>query len=185
MTLIVAVRHETGVVLGADSITHEGERLLVRAVPKLWLASPHIAVGTAGACRFTDVFRLVKWPSLSGLGTEAVAASLSRDIVPQLRDPSLDVEKRNGWAVVAVDADLFYIGCDLSVTALDEQYTALGSAEMAALGALYAMGKYAPTINARERVISALEAGRAHISGILPPWVVVDTRIPDAKTAEG
>lgn len=178
MTIIVAVRDHGGIMLGADNDATDGDRFMRRAVPKLWSVTPHIAVGTSGLARLTDVLRCAAWPQLTGLSTLEVANEISRHFVPMLRQ-EFDAQDNNRriWALIAVESTLVQLSADLSVVALDAEYWSLGSGELVAMGALAAMKRLNPNLPTRQRADFALDACATHIAGIRPPWVFAETTV--------
>lgn len=176
MTIIAAVRTETGVIMGADNLTHHGDLLMRRAVPKLWAVTPNIAVGCAGETRLIEVLRSAVWPQVAGLSTLEANMELHRHIVPAIKAEFPDKE-RDFNAIIAANGALFSLASDLSIVALEEPYWAIGHAKYAAMGALHATHRLAPTMPARERILVALAASADHVSGIRPPWVFAETTI--------
>lgn len=152
--------------------------MMPRAVPKLWNVTPHVAVGTSGRARLTDVMRCAAWPQLTGLSTVEVVNELARHFGPILRSEfELDGNSRRVWALIAVEEKIIEMSGDLSMIALDTAYWALGSGELVAMGALAAMHKLNPLMSARDRITCALETCAEHLSAIRPPWVFAETSI--------
>jgi ATP-dependent protease HslVU (ClpYQ) peptidase subunit len=134
-----------------------------------------MAIGTAGSCRMGDSARAAHWPALDDIAADDRALTLGnawREIVDNHGD-----RDRHVWALIAHDRDIYYAGNDGSVICLDASYTALGSGELVALGALWAFER-AGAFTPWERVTKAIEAAAEHVAAIRPPFVVVETRAP-------
>lgn len=179
MTIIVAQKTETGVMLGADNGMTEGPRIFRRANPKLVTIAeargePRIAVGTAGLVRLGDAVRTMSWPRAADCSLKKLG-EMFRGL---LKDEPNDTPF---WALVAVDREIFYVGMGGSVTCVDAPYCALGSAEFVALGVLYLWNFDIHDMSAeraKNGLQHALKACAEHVEGIRPPWTFVETKAP-------
>lgn len=183
MTCIVAIKTKTGVLMGADSSSVDGQRLIRRANPKLWNVSPRMAIGTAGNCRGGDLVRTAIWPTLADADdAESTLPRLFRDCWKD------EIGNRSTWALVAFDREIFYVGSDASVIRVDAAYSALGSGELPALGALFCFeqvdrmeGRSNEPLraeDARVRAVVALIAACEHVEGLRDPYVFAETIAP-------
>lgn len=193
MTIIIAQKTTTGVLLAADNHSHDGTRRTLMATPKLVQVSPRVAYGTSGHTRLANILRgKLDFPvpddydeKSKGLVFdiyESKLAAFFRNIVKG-EFPELTM-----WAIVAVDDVIFDVGPDGGLIRVADSFTATGSAELVALGALHALAtsKSLPMHSihhfdpefAKESALQALEACAAFIDSIRPPWSFVETKKP-------
>jgi 20S proteasome alpha/beta subunit len=186
MTCIVAQKTTTGVLLAAETTFSDGPRLLRRATPKLWNVTPRIAIGTAGSCRCGDLLRgFDKWPE-PGVGPDEFGLALGRSLRELLKE---EIKNHNVWALVAMDREIYYVGSDGSVSRQDAAYSALGSGELVALGALFVLERVrrtehgpgalpTPTHETKACLITALGAACEHVEGLRGPYTFAETIAP-------
>jgi ATP-dependent protease HslVU (ClpYQ) peptidase subunit len=190
MTLIAAVRHSTGAVIGADSMMTDVNRLLMRSndVPKIITISEHIVMGTAGSARFNSVlrsFELALWEHFEDMAPSRVIQEFTTRIVRRISDAIPDRTER-GSALLVIGHDFYVLDSELGISHLAGEYATLGSGEDFAAGALH--GPLSRTlindVHTDERVHAckglvtiALEAALAHCYTIRPPWVFAETRV--------
>jgi 20S proteasome alpha/beta subunit len=191
MTIILAQKTTTGVLMAADCLMVEEPRLFRRANQKLVQVAPRIAVGTAGLARLGNAVRLSSfWETTIARhelyeGPNQTEATLFRMFSDLLKDESKDAPF---WAIVAVDREIFYVGINGSVTREAASYSALGSGELVALGAMFVLrmlreqtkgGAALPTTEeAADELKTALCATVEHVQAIRPPWVFAETVAP-------
>lgn len=186
MTIIIAQKTTTGVLLAADNHSSDGQRRTLKATPKLVQVSPRIAYGTSGHTRLANVLRdnLDKFPLIFDPDYDEYEIRLARFFREILKD---EYPESKMWALVAVDDVIFDIGPDGGLIRVTDPFTATGEAELVALGALVAqriISKTAGVPNipdskpAHVIVGIALEACAAFIDSIRPPWTFVETKKP-------
>lgn len=187
MTIIVAQKTTTGVLMAADCSMVEEPRIFRRADQKLVSITPRIAVGTAGVARLGNAVRLSSfWEGMVAQHPlydkpEEVTADLFKLFRGLLKNEPADTPF---WAIVAVDSGIYYVGINGSVTPVGDAYCALGSAEFVALGALHVQHMQDQCMlpesftEARERLLYALDACGEHVQAIRPPWTFVETKAP-------
>lgn len=177
MTTIVAIRHERGVLMGADSCTTDSPRGINYGISKICQPNPHIATAASGSVRFANISGLVKWPEgIERMTVLDATHAMAKDVIPQLVD--LHGKDTKGWLIVAIGNNLYHIDADFSVTPVNEPYTTGGNGENVALGCLWMSAKQ-PDMSSRARVIAALEAAAHHTVNTRPPWTFAETTIPD------
>lgn len=190
MTIIIAQKTTTGVLLAADNHSHDGTRRTLMATPKLVQVSPRVAYGTSGHTRLANILRgKLDFPvpddydeKSKGLVLdiyESKLAAFFRNIVKG------EYPESKMWALVAVDDVIFDVGPDGGLIRVADSFTATGSAELVALGALHALGATGQITDAlcnrdiaEMMMTKALNACAAFIDSIRPPWTFVETKKP-------
>lgn len=184
MTVIVAVRDQAGVVIGADSRTSHGwYGASSHALPKIIAhrsAGRSVFIGPAGNVRFSNILRYATLPDdLSPSRDEHQWAVTS--LVPALRAASAAAgwtEKKNdredhaGDLLLVIGTRIFNLDCDWAVWEPATPFAAAGSGSDIALGALDAMHRLTPELPGEAMALAALEAACAHNSGCAPPLIV-------------
>lgn len=200
MTIIIAQKTTTGVLLAADNNSHDGVRRSLRATPKLVQVSPRVAYGTSGHTRVANILRgqLDRFPKPTWTATTPERESIDeyeirigrffRELIKEGGYPESKM-----WALVAVDDHIFDVGPDGGVIRVADPFTAGGEAELVALGALHAHAtsesltmtrivSFDPEY-ARIAANRALNACAAFIDSISPPWSFVETTKPIESNA--
>jgi len=181
MSLIIAVKQQSGVLLCSDNVMHEGSdgaRMLRLSVPKLWNVSERVAVGMVGAARMRNVLRTIDWGEIvsradSFAPADEIERAITSAVVPAARE---ELRDEKAWALFAVGRELFQLSADGSVVALAEPYWTLGCAELVALGALHAYRLIGPSaFDACRAAETAMDAAAQYMSAIVPPWVWAET----------
>ena len=190
MTIIIAQKTTTGVLLAADNHSHDGQRRTLKATPKLVQISPRVAYGTSGHTRLANILRdkldfpvpddyVEKSKEMVLDIYECKLAAFFREIVKG------EYPESKMWALIAVDDVIFDIGPDGGTIRVADPFTATGEAELVALGALHALdaaGAMTTAFCNREiaemMMTKALNACAAFIDSIRPPWTFVETKKP-------
>lgn len=184
MTIICAQKTTTGVLLGADNTSSDGNKLIRRATPKLCQVSSRIAFGTSGHVRLFDALRLsvANGDFPKGQPHESIdeiESEFGKFFRAFLKDEFRASEKGKLWAVVAVDDCIFDVGMDGAVVRVDGRFMATGSGELVALGALYVLNRRntkIPTNDvAKVWLQESMEACAEFSESIRPPWSFVST----------
>jgi 20S proteasome alpha/beta subunit len=180
MTIIVAQKTATGVLMGADCVSTEGSRVFRRGTPKLMNITPRLAVGVAGKSRIGEfVIGSREWPARGERTPGEYRTALADFFEGLLRSEEKDAAF---WAIVASFRDIYYVTAPGCVLLIDAPYCALGSAELVALGALYVWNLDRPEMSettAKNGLAHAMDACAEHIDSIRPPWLFVKTTAPD------
>lgn len=198
MTIIIAQKTTTGVLMGADNTMTAGSILVRRATPKLVSLGPRVVVELAGLVRLNDIVRhdvmstipqyppkkhepgsAFPYPADAKVG-DGYDRALGEYFRALMKDEPADV---SFYALVACDREIFRCGPKGGVTRVLSAYDAIGIADTVALGSLYALSKdkHLPTIAPTYAMVTtSLEACAEHIECIRPPWVFAETRAPDA-----
>lgn len=184
MTIICAQKTTTGVLLGADNSSSDGNKLLRRSTPKLCQVSPNIAFGTSGHVRLFDMLRdsvaKASFPMKMACDSiDDVEAELGRFFRAFLKDEFRANEKGKLWTLIAVDDQIFDVGMDGAIVRIDGRFMATGSAEHIALGALYIFDRARADLPneeaAKERIQMAMEACAEFGECIRSPWSFAST----------
>lgn len=185
MTVIVAVRDEAGVVIGADSQTMFGWEPSTGAQAKVTLrraaSGRQIYIGVSGAVRLADIVRYVSLPD--GLGDRGLDDHewMVTSLVPAMRAASSaagftekekDREAHGGCMLVVTGGRIFSVGSDWSVFEPRGNYWAIGSGEAIATGTLHALSSFVPLMEADQLVRAALEAACAHSASCGAPFLI-------------
>lgn len=194
MTCIVGIRHDSGVLLGGDSVgCDSGGNAQMRRDPKVFLLNRHVAIGYTSSFRMGQLLRFnLQLPAI----VDAVGDKVTTDefewavkqFIPACRTALKDGgyarsesgEDRGGFFLLAVRSRLFEIASDFQVGEPTPHYVSTGSGEQYAMGALHAlMTPNAPLLNAkraRELATKALEASVYHSAYVRPPFEFVETQ---------
>lgn len=146
MTVIVAARTETGVVMAADSQTSAGWEKIRADRTKLWIAGEQYVVGAAGNVRAAQVVKhFTAWPRFRPDEDTDLEAFLVKRLVPALRAAVKDhgiVEVDSGAETIPVT---LLIAWDRHIAEVSGDYCslmpragryAIGSGSSEALGSL-------------------------------------------------
>ncbi|MFG2943186.1 hypothetical protein [Streptomyces sp. NPDC048282] len=177
MTVIVGLVHRKRVHLAGDSAGSSGSQLTIRRDPKVFTNGPY-------ALGFTTSFRMGQ---LLHHAFEAPhpEGDLGRFMATTFIDAVRTCLKEGGWArkdseqeragvfLVGVHGRLFEIYDDYQVGEPDGGYTAVGSGDELALGALHATAHL--DLKPRERLTAALRAADHHCAYVSAPYTYVKT----------
>lgn len=184
MTIIIAQKTTTGVLLAADNHSHDGQRRTLKATPKLVQISPRVAYGTSGHTRLANILldNLDRFPLIFEPNYEEYEIRLARFFREIVKG---EYPESKMWALVAVDDVIFDIGPDGGLIRVANPFTATGEAELVALGALHALGATGQITDAlcnrdiaEMMMTKALNACAAFIDSIRPPWTFMETKKP-------
>ncbi|MFG3296187.1 hypothetical protein ACGF3G_46335 [Streptomyces sp. NPDC048179] len=177
MTVIVGLVHRKRVHLGGDSAGSSGSQLTIRRDPKVFTNGPY-------ALGFTTSFRMGQ---LLHHAFEAPhpEGDLARFMATTFINAVRTCLKEGGWArkdseqeqagtfLVGVRGRLFEIYSDYQVGEPVGGYTAVGSGDDLALGALHATAHLG--LKPRERLTAALRAADHHCAYVSAPYAYVKT----------
>ena len=180
MTVIVAARTATGVVMAADSQTTAGWEKIQADRTKLWVAGQYL-IGASGDVRTAQVIRHhMTWPKYRPDEHGDLEAFMVKEIVPAMRravDGAGVVESKNGYETVPVS---LLVAWGDNIAEISGNYCALmpvsgryaiGSGYAEALGSLGTDGPWR-----RADVIRAAHRSTITAHGCDGPIVVGDTR---------
>jgi ATP-dependent protease HslVU (ClpYQ) peptidase subunit len=175
MTAIVAIKDETGVHLGADSLVTCAYTASEKVEPKICRVG-ELLVGCAGDCRAADVFSGMVLPSRVEGETDYqyLTGRFVGTLQTVLEKGGCLREVRGGsyrWdcqILVALRGNLFSIGIGFAVCERPA-FTAIGSGKEVALGSLHTTGLY--DIPTRERLRLALRAAADQTPYVSAPFV--------------
>lgn len=186
MTVIVAVRDEQGVVVGADTRTMFGWEAATGRQEKVtaWRAASGrvLYLGASGAVRLANVARFLELPEGLGDGGTDDHAWMVKSLVPALRAASSEAgftekekdREAHGGALLAVTGGrVFSVGSDWSVFEPVDPYWTIGSGAAIASGALHAILSVAPGLSAEHAARAALEAACAHSASCGAPFQIL------------
>ncbi|MFG2968147.1 MULTISPECIES: hypothetical protein [unclassified Streptomyces] len=177
MTVIVGLVHRKRVHLAGDSAGSSGSQLTIRRDPKVFTNGPY-------ALGFTTSFRMGQ---LLQHAFEAPhpEGDLARFMATTFINAVRTCLKEGGWArkdseqeqagtfLVGVHGRLFEIYDDYQVGEPVGGYTAVGSGDDLALGALHATAHLG--LKPRERLTAALRAADHHCAYVSAPYAYVKT----------
>lgn len=191
MTIICAQKTKTGVVLGADNNTSDGNKLIRRAVPKLTRVSDRVVFGSSGHVRLADMLRdevlSNRFPTpirSNPIDIVGVERELGRFFRSFLKEEFRASEKGKLWTIVAVDDQIFDVGQDGAVIRIDGTFLATGNVEQLAIGALYVLNRAyrneLPTEEEAKALLQiAMESCAEFGECIRPPWTFMSTKRPE------
>lgn len=186
MTCVAGVKTATGVLLAGDSrgTNDDAGSQATFTAPKVFRLTSEIAVGYCGSFRMGQL--LEHHVTTTALRGDEASWAIT-ELVPTIRE----VLKTHGYTTVenneetagsfllAVRGRLFEVHSDFAVLERDDAYTAIGSGQMVALGAMHAL--WEPKIGhtpaaARAFLKTALDAAAAFATGVAPPYRFTTTR---------
>lgn len=176
MTCIAGIRIEgKGVLLGADSLGSDGDRGSVFKNRKAFRLSRDVAIGYCGSFRLGQLLEHhLDQPVVHGDERTWAVKTLVPEVRNVLKDAGFvpDEEGGNRW-LLAVRDRLFIVENELAVLEPNECYTAIGSGQDFALGAMHAL----PRANPRQRVKAGLAAAAAYGLGVGQPFTFAESRV--------
>lgn len=192
MTCIVGIRHGKGVVLAGDSVGVDGGGgAQMRRDAKVFSINKHVAIGYTSSFRMGQLLRYnLALPAIvdaiGGVRTDDLFSWAVKEFIPACRSTFKEGgymkengREEGGYFLLAVRDRLFEVQGDFQVAEPDPQYTATGSGEPYALGALHALvGPDAMPVGekkAREVATAALAAAVFHSAYVRPPFQFVGT----------
>lgn len=192
MTIIIAQKITTGVLVSADNTMSAGSILVRRASPKLSSLGSRVVAGFAGLVRLNNIAQHdVRNTSPDDWNMRAEPGALFP--TPRPGETPDDYERELGayfralmkdepsdvsfYGLVCLDREIFRVGPKGSVTRVLSAYDAIGLAETVALGAFFATksDEIPDHREAFRRAEIALEACAEHVEGIRPPWIHAQT----------
>ncbi len=179
MTCIVGIETETGVILGADSMSADcGTWAATTCVePKVFRCGAYI-MGFTTSFRMGDLLRYgLTLPSPPKTKTHRHMVTV---VIPAIRAlfkdggfaKTSEGSERGGLFLVATLGELYTVHEDYQVKRAAGGYEAVGCGSQLALGALSATAKMAP----RARLALALEAAEKHSLGVRRPFRFISER---------
>lgn len=175
MSAIVALIDGAEVWIGSDSASIGGDELTVRKDAKVFRAAD-VVFGFASNFRVGQQLRYqLDLPDAAQLS----GGYLVREFVPAFRDlvdgELTDKDREAGFSVVIGGAGrIFVVHGDYQVEEPADPYVAAGAGGSVALGALYATeGR----VEARKRVLVALEAAERFTSAVRGPFRILSTGV--------
>lgn len=179
MTAIAAVTDGKKMVFGADSLSTLGEgSVRVMAETKIWRSGPYL-FGGAGSGRGIQAARYsFKPPTPKGRDLDHFIATT---FINALRDAMRDaghgekkdnVERFGSDLLVGIRGTLYVIYEEYDFDRLTEDYAAIGSGALPALGSLYSTKKMGAT---RQRLTLALSAAEVYDNSVRRPFKFLDS----------
>lgn len=187
MTCIIAYKTKDKIYMGSDSAVvvggNSGEGTLIRTMtepPKVF-HKEGLLIGFAGTPRFGQIVRDCFYPTPLGKN-ENIVTYLTTTFVNELiktLDELKHLEIRTGEAcgyqfLVGAQGRFFKISVDFAVIEVDDAFTAIGSGEDYALGALAAL-KDAPELNIKEIIRYALEITARYCPSVREPFTIIES----------
>ncbi|MFD9893334.1 hypothetical protein ACFWY9_28650 [Amycolatopsis sp. NPDC059027] len=187
MTVIVAAKNKSGVILAADRQTTAGSSQLENQEPKLWVADRYV-VGCAGDVRTAQVLRYgMDWPTYRPKEDVDWMRFVVTRIVPEMRSTlegrilNLDETYLGGIHVLVATRGRFAAVYDNGAVVSDRSgRTAIGSGNLEALGYLGNEGPWDAS-----DVVTAVRRAAITDTGVSGPISVADTRSLEVVTEDG
>lgn len=168
MSCVIAIEHESGVLVGCDSFSGGDWKDTVDR-PKWTLVGDHILVGYAGADRDTQVAELAlkRMPRHRG---EDEMRYLHRCVVEPIREAHIahGINSPDETSfLIAYDGKAYEMQASYVLVRSARGYASIGIGESVALGALVTARKLQPDLTPKQQAVLSLEAAvllRAHVS---------------------
>lgn len=187
MSVIVGIIHEGTVYLGSDSqITRGGTKKNHRHPNNLKIWHPdgkeNILIGSSGLIKGMNIIKtisgLVDYQTLfeGTLNYQYVIKNISKKIMDTMEEAKLIDSKEykpvmSNDFLFASNDELYEIGTDGAVIQVDD-FTAIGSGSVEAIGSLFSTVKETP----RERIIKAIESAISNDIYVGYPIVIMNTK---------
>lgn len=182
MTCIVALEHNGTVYVGADSAATDPDDLSItlRADEKVFLTEDReFVMGFCGSFRVGQLLRYALVPPDQAKKKDDMAYMVT-DFVDAVRTMQKDkgsmkkeneLEEHDSEFIVGYKGKIYVIERDFQVGRPVENFTAVGSGALAALGAMHATASMKK--NPEERIKLALSAAAAYCNGVRAPFHIV------------
>ena len=173
MTCVVAIEHDGQIVMGGDAASTDADTLSQSTyiAPKVFRRREFL-VGFSTSFRMGQILQFEWTPPAHRTGLSNNQFLVSR-VIPTLRavfkKNCFSLEEAGGAFLLGYRSDLFQIEIDYHVARSTRGYAAVGSGADVALGVCWATGGMEPS----ERVLTALEASRAHNATVRPPFTII------------
>lgn len=185
MTCIIGYMAGGKIYMGGDSavITKSGDSAIIRTMtepPKVFKTGEWL-IGFSGTPRFGQILRDCFHPTPIGT-SEDVVKYLTETFVKELIE-TLDklkyLEIRNGEAscypfLIGTQGRIFKIGTDLVALEVKDDFTAIGSGEEFALGALDALENYS-NLTVKQRIANALRITAKYHPYVREPFTIIES----------
>lgn len=177
MTAVVGFTDGEKVWMGADSEAIAGLTRVTRRNPKVFVNGKFL-IGVAGSARAIDLMQYAFTPPMPKEGQDLMQY-MTVDFVNAVRnclssggygEAQNGIESMGSIVLVGHKGRLFRIESDYQVGEYALPYTAIGSGEDAALGALFATDGLRP----RERIEIALKAAEQFNAGVRGPFTILE-----------
>jgi ATP-dependent protease HslVU (ClpYQ) peptidase subunit len=184
MTCIVGLKQDDIVYIGGDSAAVAGTNIAARTDEKIF-ANGSTIMGFMGSFRMGQLLRYTFKPPKCGPKRDAMGY-LVNSFIDAVRTcyrkkgvmKDSEGSDEGGHFLLGFQDELYHIACDFQVAKLVDNYTAIGCGQDVALGALYATQDI-PDPLCRIRV--ALEAATKHITGVCPPYFIIDSETLESR----
>lgn len=178
MTCIAAIIEGDVIHMAADSITISGSDKDIRADEKIIKKGQYI-IGMTGSFRMDDIIRYyVELPEIAKKEND-VRRHMVLKVVPAIKKALLDhgamktesgIEKSEPGAIlIGYKGRLFTIYSDFQVEELNSRYSACGSGEDYAKGAIYACIASLERLSPKRILTTAIKAAANHCSSVSLP----------------
>lgn len=181
MTCIVGCinRRDGNVIIGGDTAASNGEFIEGRLDTKVFKRGDFI-FGCTTSFRMIQILRFnLKIPEIDG---KEIYEYMCTDFIESVRkcfeefgfiERSLSSGDRGGTFLVGYKNKLFKIEGDFQVGVVMDEYTAVGSGYLVALGCLYA--NHGRDIDSFTKVDMALKASEKYSLGVRGPFIILET----------
>lgn len=172
--------------IGGDSLGSNGFTKEIIALGKVFKCRSHksVVIGSTTSYRHIDLLRYSEnlFPEIDAIHGAAIDHQyMVKEFVPRLVElfgtgvKDKEELERGGNLVVGAGDRLFEIQCDYSVIQPSEDFCAVGSGEIAALGSLFTT-KSIKDMSIPDRILKALEAAEHVCVGVKRPFILKNTQ---------
>lgn len=181
MTCIIAIKHENGVLMGADSLVTTGDECTVLKQKKIFKKGKYL-IGVCGRLRTTSILLGANAPPEINNGNKTTYKFMIREFMPWLRKTMSEAgferkkdevkEMVGSWLIVAIDNEIYHIDTDYSLYQSQLDFSVEGSGAPYAKGVLYQN----KNINVKEKIKKALEAAEYFSAGVRRPFYYINLK---------
>jgi 20S proteasome alpha/beta subunit len=181
LTCIAGLVNDGKVWIAGDSAASNGQNVAIRADTKVFTIGPYVM-------GFTSSFRMGQLLRYSLKIGEPDTWDVDRFMATTFMDAIRDTLRTGGWIkatesresggtfLVGIGGQLYTVQDDFQIGHTFNDYAAVGSGYLAALGSLHTSDGL--IADPKERLTAALTAAADHVSGVAAPFVVLSTDAP-------
>lgn len=188
MTCVIAWTDGQRTIMASDSAISCGDQITLMKDPKfkIFLSdhNPDLLIGYAGRAKAGQVIKLMRFDKIPKDNGVDPATFISQVIVPVLqvilRDNQLTMREKGeefsrfSVFLVAYRGKIFQVGYDFFVSESSDEFTAIGSGQSYALGAMTAAKMMQPEIPPEDLVNLGMLAAEKYSAGVRQPFKMIE-----------
>lgn len=178
MTCIVGLVEGNSVLIGADSAGVSGSNIIVRKDPKVFKKGKFL-IGFTGSFRVGQLLMSSKFKPPTQKKNQSDFDYMVVDFVDFIRElfsdsgslRKKDNKESGSFFLVGYKGMLYHVQSDFQISMTEDPYSACGSGQRIALGAMYALKD--SKISSKKKILLALEASARYTTSVCAPFRVL------------